>query len=425
MAHAPMRFRNGHEDAFDWVSRALANVLGVGTARLPIRRDRPLRAAGEAELARLARQVEDRFERRVDPATGAVHYERIGPAIAIEVGEVRVEELAQRAAAALPPVRAALVAIDVEEARSEVRPETVRTLLDAAIADIDRLRAELEGDPAELYVDALFSELLADPGGLLVELMNAFSGLSGAETLRAERQAKAIEIAAEGLFCLQRAWNEWLGDEDGLAVRVGFVERCASHIGDQVVLVRGLLDEEGIGRCELEAVIVDFCGKSITVGEPPFERSYERLPLGQLLAVAERESRRWPALAGLGDSARLDAVRRSAAMLAALLDRLDPGPLVRDELRLRGEQADSAEAALLRLVGLAASFARSLGGRGNGYGKPPAGGNGSSGPNQGGSGRKGGGGGSGKRSGSAAASGNGEGMRESAPREDRSSMPPA
>ncbi|MDX6750477.1 hypothetical protein SH611_11720 [Geminicoccaceae bacterium 1502E] len=423
MPHSPTRYRNGHEDAFDWVSRALANVLGVGTARLPVRRDRPLRAASEAEVGLLARQVEGRFQRRVDPATGAVHYERVGPAIAIEVGEVRVEELAQRAAAAIPAVRAALAGIDPEEARVEVRPETVRTLLDAAIADLDRLRGELEGDPAELYVDALFSGLLADPGGLLVELMNAFSSLSGAETLQAERQAKAIEIAAEGLFCLQRAWNEWLGDEEGLAVRVGFVERCASHIGDQVVLIRGLLADEGIGRCELEAVIVDFGGNSLTVGEPPFERRYDRLPFGQLLAVAERESRRWPALAGLGGSAQLDAVGRSARMLAELLDRLAPDELVRDELRLRGEEADAAEAALLRLVGLAASFARSLGGKGKGagYGKPPSGG---SSPGQGGSGKKGGGG-SGKKPGSAAASGNGEGTQESAPREDRSSMPPA
>jgi hypothetical protein len=349
------------EEPFDWVVRSLANVLGVAQGSVPLRRDQPLSLASDADIASLAGQLAKRFVRVEDPLTGQVSYSVNGPAIAIDVGEVQVEELAHRATLVFPGVRAKLAEIDPNVCRPGVCADDVRSLVDSSRAAIDQLDAELRGHAAKPVVDTLFDELLADDRGWLALLAEKLDQGAGDLTYSVahERQRKFLAIVSEGLVGLQEAWEQYRGGEGDLGAQLAQVERCAGHITEQSVAIRVLLSEYGIGRCELEAVIIEL--GEVWIGGEAHGQCYRSLSLADLLRHCERFGQRLPGLARLGRRYQLDTIRRTARTLDQLVEKFEPRAAVQGQLHLIGDDAEAAVASIERLRGLVSGFVRLLG----------------------------------------------------------------
>jgi hypothetical protein len=411
------------EEPFDWVVRSLANVLGVPQTNIPLRRDKPLSLASDAEIGNLAGQLATRFVREEDPLTGQVSYSVYGPAIAIDVGETQVEELAHRATLVFPGVRAALAEIDSNVCRPGVCADDVRSLVDSSRAAIDQLDAELRGEAADPVVDTLFDELLADDRGWLALLAGKLDEGAGdpTDSVAHERQRTFLAITAEGLMGLQDAWQQYRNGGDDLGALLGQVERCAGHITEQSVAIRVLLSEYGIGRCELEAVMIEL-GDEVWIGGETYGRRYRTLSLADLLRHCERFGQRLPGLARLGRGYQLDTIRRTAGTLDQLVSHFDARAAVEGQLHLVGDGAEAAIASLERLRGLVRGFVRLLGPPGYQRGDGDGDGGGPKGRSGGGSrrGRRGGGGGGGPKG----RSGGGPGRSESAAAEAKSTKAP-
>ena len=243
------------ESPFDWVQRSLASALGVSPHDIPIRRDQPITAATDAEIARLAGILKSRYVPVEDPQTGNIVYEVCGQAMVLEPGKARIRGMAERAEIALTPLPGKLRELDLNIPQWKVPASELTGIVEAAASAIDALRLELLGEASPPIIYQLLTELLDDGYGWISRLCDLLEELcSDPPTVEVERQIQIIGIVRESLECLREAWES--GCTDGLGERLDYVIRCARHIGEQVRIIRDDLAESGISRCELQEVLI-------------------------------------------------------------------------------------------------------------------------------------------------------------------------
>jgi hypothetical protein len=348
------------ESPFDWVQRSLAGALGVAPRDIPLRRDQTLAMAGDAEIARLARILETRYVARVDPRTGATSFATRGHGSAIESAEARNRDMAERATLALTPLPAKLRELDLRAPPWRLAEREMAAVLDAAVAAIETLRIELRGDASAPVVDGLFAELLG-PSGWLALLRGPFDGSQPptAPTRDVERQLEIVEIVSDVIECLHHAWESDQEEADGLGASLDFVTRCAGRIGDQTRLVREVLAEQGVGRCEMQAVEIVLDERRKRRGDPepaPYAEARDRVSLDDLLRQAEDFAARAPAVADRGATHALGWLRSGSALLRRRLDRVDAKDIVVHRFKIAESAQGETMAAIVRLSAIVAGF---------------------------------------------------------------------
>jgi hypothetical protein len=348
------------ESPFDWVQRSLAGALGVAPRDIPLRRDQTLEMASDAEIARLTRILEARYVALADPRTGAISFVTRGPAFAIESAEARNRDMADRATLALTPLPAKLRELDLSLAPWRLAEPEVAAVLDAAVAAIETLRTELRGDASAPVVDGLFAELLG-PTGWLALLRGPFDGSEPptAPTSDVERQLEIVEIVSDAIECLHHAWESDQEEADGLGELLDFVTRCAGHIGDQTRLVREVLAEQGVGRCEMQAVGIALDERRKRRGDPeppPYAEARDRISFDDLLRQAEDFAARAPGVADRGATHALGWLRSGSALLRRRLDRVDAKEIVAQKFKIAESAQGETMAAIVRLSAIVAGF---------------------------------------------------------------------
>lgn len=381
------RFGQGQsgESPLEVVASALATILAVPRAQVPLRHGQLLRDLNRQELDALNRQLDRRLPRVVDPLTSQVRFELRGPAISFDPREARDPTFARQARLYLDDVRQLLSEVDPWRCRPTACPEDIRDTLAHITRDLDLLATEFAGDPTPLIVDGAFVELLGPDDipegtagtGLLEELRTQ---LEDATPNRVDEQQVELVIAAAAVTeTLQELWEDVRDDpvtdlEDMFLI----VERCASGIAEQTVVVRTMLAEYGIGRCDLD--------RPLEIPNPDPGKGHKPDPsattFGAFLNATEREPPRWQQLAQLGGGVQQRSIQEAAGRLAAEAEKLKPDQMLKAlGLPIHDGQGDSSELiALRRLKELVIAFAARIGASsGSGRGRTGGGGGGSGG----------------------------------------------
>lgn len=325
----------GADSALAWFRRTLGDVIGLNPAMQDFEGDQLGAPSSPAQRAAIADLLDRRFLRSVDPASGRVSFETVGDSVLLaEPGDAETDPLvAEVAAGYLDSARAAIASIDPGLCRPGVCPDRLRDLLGQARRTIDLMAMEAPRRGSSFQVSLYIDELTATQHGLLPVLDRILR--VGEPTVIEERAIEALRMAREAVaaFDVAVARHRPGGDESSIDV-VEVVRRCAAHAPAHVERARRVLEDAGIGRCELETYIVPLGGVPCVVGGT----SYDRVPLSEIMRTLKTEPARWPMLIGVGRPDQVQLVQDNARTLIRLMTPVSGSRIVQ-QFRLRDPAA--------------------------------------------------------------------------------------
>src|SRR5436853_2388105 len=133
----------GPDGALAWYNQSLAKVLGLNPADPTLPADLLSELTTDAQRKALARVIDGRFRRQIDPVTGAVTIDQVGdPLVLIEPDEDSDPVVAGLAASYLGAAKAAIAAVDPGQCIPGTCADQVADIIRHIEATIDTVTAE-------------------------------------------------------------------------------------------------------------------------------------------------------------------------------------------------------------------------------------------------------------------------------------------
>lgn len=317
----------GPGGALAWYNRSLAKVLGLNPADPTLSADLLSDLTTSAKRKALGAVLDRRFQRRVDPTTGAVTIERVGDALILTEPDGDSDPvIAGLATTYLGAARAAIAAIDTDQCLPRTCPGEAAAVVRQIQANIGALIAEAPARQNRFQMLLHLNELTDTHDGLLRTLARMFGNERDlpVESMGRERAMKSIGLAEAALASFEAAIVQLRSDDEpSLSEIAEVVGSCGAHVATHARNVRTALRGAGIGTCELRGVELKF-DMVVLASEP-----VNGVTLDQALQVLETEPARWATLIASGRRSGFDNVRRSAEALLPMVDAIHPATILK------------------------------------------------------------------------------------------------